>query len=51
MKIERLVPDVTAVGFPDRGECDILGMFLDIFWPILATVVDGEAHCDVGISS
>ena len=51
MKIEWLVADVTAVGSPDRAECDILGMILDVFLPIQATFVVGETLCDVGIPS
>ena len=51
MKIERLVANVTAVGFPDRAEPGILGMILDAFWSIQAAFVVGEPLCDVGIRS
>ena len=51
LKIESLVADVTPVRSPARAERDILGMVLDVFWPIQDTFVVGEPLCDVGISS
>ena len=42
MKIEWLVADVTPVEPSPRDERDIMGMILDVFWPIRAAVVVGE---------
>ena len=47
MKIEWLITNVTAVGPPARAKRDILGMMLDVFWPIQATFVIGESFCDL----
>ena len=41
-----LFADVTPVRSPVRAECDILGVNLDIFWPIQAVFVAGEPLCD-----
>ena len=49
MKIEWLVADVIAVRSPDRAEGAILGVILDIFWPIQATIVIREPLCDIRI--
>ena len=52
MKIEWLVADVTPVGIPDRAENEILGILLDVFWPIQATFVVGEPFViSIGIPS
>ena len=51
MKIKWLVADVTPVMSPDREEHDILGMLLDVFWPIQAVFVGGDPLCDVEKSS
>ena len=51
MKIERSVSNVAAVGSSDRAERDILGVILNFFWPIQATVVVREPLCDAGIPS
>ena len=51
MKIEWLVANVTPVESPDRAERDLLGMLLDVFWPIQATVMVGQPLCDIGIPS
>ena len=51
MKIEWLVTNVTAVGSPDRAERAILGMILDIFWPIQATFVAREPLSNARIPS
>ena len=49
MKIEWLVADVTAVGFPDRAERAILWMILaGLFWAVQAIFVVGEPLWDVG---
>ena len=42
MKTEWLVANVTPVGSAARAEIDILGMILDIFWPIQAVFVVRE---------
>ena len=49
MKIEWLVADVTAVGFPDRAERAILGVILAecVFWSMQALFVVGEPFCDI----
>ena len=49
MKIEWFVADVTAVGFIDRAERAILGMFVAgrVFWPIEVIFVVGEPLCGV----
>ena len=39
MKIEWLVANVTPVGSRARAECDILGIILNLFWPITAVFV------------
>ena len=49
IKIEWLVDDVIPVGSPDRAECGMLGIMLDVFWSIQATFVVGEPLCDEGI--
>ena len=36
---------------PDRAELDVLGMNLDDFWPIQATLVVGKPVCDVGTAN
>ena len=46
MKIEWLIANMTAVRSPDRAERDMLGMILDVFWPIQAASVVGETLCD-----
>ena len=51
MKTEWLLAKVTPVRPPDRAERGILGMILDVFWPIQATFVTGEPLCDVEIPS
>ena len=43
-----MVADVTPVVTPYGAEPDILGMVLDVFWPIQATFVEGEPLCGVG---
>ena len=43
MQIDWLIANVTAAGSPDRAECAILRMFLDIFWTFQATFVAGES--------
>ena len=50
MKIEWLVANVTAVGFPDRGKRAILEVILAgrFFLPIQAVFVVGGPPCDVG---
>ena len=40
LKIDWLVTDVTSVGSPNRAECDIFGVILDVFWPVQAVIVD-----------
>ena len=49
MKTEWLVTDVTAVGFPGRAECALLGGDFGwvLFWPIQAVFVVGEPLCGV----
>ena len=49
--IEWSVANVTAVGGPDRAEHDILGIMLNIFWPIQAAFVGREPLCDIGTPS
>ena len=51
MKIEWLVTNETAVGYPDRAERVIFGVILGVFLPIQATFVIGEPLCDVGVPS
>ena len=51
MKREWLVADVTPVGSPDRAEGGILGMLLNVFWPIQAAFVVGKPFCDVAVPS
>ena len=51
LKIDWIVADVTPVGSPARAERDILGMLLDVFWPIEAHFVGGGPLYDVGIHS
>ena len=51
MKIEWLIANETAVRSPARAECDIVGVILDVFWPIQAIFVVGEPLCDVRIPS
>ena len=51
MKIEWLIANETAVRSPARAECDIVGVILDVFWPIQAISVAEKALCDVGIPS
>ena len=51
MKSEWLVAIVTSVGFPDRLECDILGIILDFFWQIQAVFVVEEPLFVVGTPS
>ena len=51
MKIEWFVIYVTPVGSPDRAERAILGVILEVFWPIQAVFVVGEPLCDVGSAS
>ena len=48
MKMTWLVTNVTPIRSPNRAECDILGMVLDLIWSIQATFVVGEPLCDVG---
>ena len=50
MKVVWLVANVTAVGSPDRAECDIVGVILGNFWPVQATFVVREPLCDVEMS-
>ena len=40
--IRLLVANVTPARSPYRAEYDILGMVLDVVWPIQATFVVGE---------
>ena len=47
---EWLAADVTPVGSPAKDERDILGMILDVVWPIQASFVVGEPLCDIEIS-
>ena len=49
MKIEWLIADVTAAVPPDRAERDILGMILDICWPIQVVFMVRKSLCDAGI--
>ena len=50
LKIEWLVTDVTAVGSPDRAECDILGMTLGVLSQLVqAAFLVGGPFCDLGI--
>ena len=51
MNIEWSVADVIPVRFTARAKRDILGMILDVFWPIKAAFVVGEPLCDVAIPS
>ena len=52
MKIEWLVTNLTAVGYPDRAEHAILGLILaGLFWPIQVVYVVGEQLCGVGTPS
>ena len=53
MKIEWLVTDVTAIGFPGRVERAIWGGDFGwaCFWPIQHIFVVAEPLCDVGTSS
>ena len=51
LKIEWLVASLTAVRSLARVEHDILGMILDVFWPVQAAVVVGEPLCDLEIPS
>ena len=51
MKTELLLANETPVGSPDRAKPDILGMILNVFWPIQAVWVEGEPLCAVGIPS
>ena len=49
--VEWLLAGVTPAVSPDRAERAILGMILDVFWPIQGVLVVGEPLCDVGIGS
>ena len=51
MKTECLINDVTPVGPPGRAEGDILGIILDVFWPVQNAIVVGESVSDMGIPS
>ena len=48
MRTEWLVADVTSVRSPDRGEREILGMILGVFWSFQVASVIEEPRCDVG---
>ena len=41
MKMELLIANVTAAGFPERAECCIFKVILYVFWPIHAVFVVG----------
>ena len=53
MKIEWLVIDVTAVGYPDTTEHAIWGVVFagNLFWPIQAVFIAGDPLCDARTSS
>ena len=51
MKTDWLDTNVTTIGSHDRVERDILGMILDVFWPIQATFAARVPLCDVGTPS
>ena len=51
MNMELLIADVTFVGSPARAECELLGMILDVFWPVQLAIVVGEPLCDLRIPS
>ena len=51
MKIEGLIADMTSVGSPARAERDILGVILDVLWPIQSAFVARVPLCDVGVPS
>ena len=53
MKIEWLVTDVTAIGFPGRTRVAILGgdFRWACFWPIQDIFVVAGPVCDIGTSS
>ena len=51
MKKELLVADVTPVRSPARAEHEIMGMILDVSWPIQATYVVEQPLYDVAIPS
>ena len=51
MKIKWLVANVTSVGSPDRAERYILGIILDVFWPIQDVFVVREPLYDAGPQS
>ena len=51
MIIEWLITNVTYVVSPDRADCDILGMVLDVFWPLQADFVGDEPLCGPEIAS
>ena len=51
MKVEVLVADKTSVGSPVRAEREMLGILLDVFWPIQASFVVWKALCGLEIPS
>ena len=49
MKTEGFIANVTPVRWPVRAEHDIVGVILDIFWPIQAAIVAREPFHNPGI--
>ena len=46
---ERNAKKIGDFGHPDRAEHDMLGLVLDVFWPIQEAFLVGEPLCQVAI--